>query len=209
MTEERGDRPRVLCLCLAEEGFPGELAPHFETRVVCDAAAAVQEARSASYHCYLAHGSEAFEPGFDFWSQVRAFDRNTPFLMVSQLPPSRSIEEQLRAGYDIYAAWPCTAYEIMLLIQCLLNSSELRSLRARMEEMRAISEDLKDRMRGVDEQMARAGASMARAEEHMMRAQALKVFTDAGGAGAFFQRYWPEMLNRMLTEQRNRTDENE
>lgn len=132
-----------------------------------------------------------------FWRDVRAVDSNAPFALVTTLPMPGSVTAHFRPGYDMCIAAAATPYETVLLLECLLNTAELRSLRARIEEERAITEELEVQLRSVEAHMARASASVARAETHLLRAHALKAYTSAGGTLAYFERHSSEALQHV------------
>jgi hypothetical protein len=202
MSEEKAAyRPRVLCLRPeASADLPAGLAPHLEATLVHRLSAAMDCALDMSYECHLAYCGADAATAVDFWSSVRAVDRNTPFVIVGDAATFDVLEKRLRAGYDIFVTAPSNAYDILLLISCLHDDAELRSLHARAEEARVVADDIRLRLSATEQRMISASASLARAQSHLVRARALTAFVQAGGAPAFFERYWPDTLSSALRE---------
>jgi DNA-binding response OmpR family regulator len=172
----------------------------FDVTVVHDGDLAGRKARFGVYDCYVAADARTAKAAVYVWNAIRAFDRNTPFVLFAAEALPVEAESQLRSGFDAYVRYPGEGSELHLVIEYLLNAAEERSLDARVAETNAIAGELNTRLADLSRRVLLSKQSLARAQEHVMRAHALRTFSEYGGTRSLFDRYWPEIFESTLRE---------
>ncbi len=192
-------KPSMLCVCSKANDEQLDLVlRNFNATVVHDARVACRKASLGSYDIYFAYDPRSVKSAAYLWENVRAFDRNTPFVMVcgESFPDESGL--RIRHEFDRVVHYPCSVGELLDHIRSMLAIAERRGLAARAEEARAIAMDLTTRLSELEERVSLSRQSLARAQEHVMRAYALRAFEASGGTRACFDRYWPETFDEML-----------
>jgi DNA-binding response OmpR family regulator len=170
----------------------------FDVTVVHDGDIAGRKARFGVYDCYVAADARTAKAAVYVWNAIRAFDRNTPFVLFAAEALPVAAESQLRSGFDAYVRYPGEGSELHRIIEHLLNAAEDRSLDARVAETNIIAGELNTRLADLSRRVMLSKQSLARAQEHVMRAYALRTFAEYGGTRSLFDRYWPETFESTL-----------
>lgn len=192
---------RILCVrSNANAPALDVILSRFDVTVVHDGDLAGRKARFGVYDCYVAADARTAKAAVYVWNAIRAFDRNTPFVLFAAEALPVEAESQLRSGFDAYVRYPGEGSELHVVIEYLLNAAEERSLDARVAETSVIARELNTRLGDLSRRVLLSKESLARAQEHVMRAHALRTFSEYGGTRSLFDRYWPEVFESTLRE---------
>lgn len=200
----------VLCVrSRRADDFTDQLLHRYEACVLHDARLACRKAKLGVFDCYLAIDFRSNDAPLYFWSNIRAFDPNTPFLLVLAHPLAAGTQPAFRRGYDEVVMTPAQhVSDAVAAIARLLAHAERRSLEARSIEARAVQRDIAERLARLEHRVQLSRQSLARAQEHVMRALAIREFLKSGGTRALFERYWSDTFEHALRDSYVRRGEN-
>lgn len=195
-------RPTALCVrSRRTDGFSEALLRPYEACVLHDAKVACRKAQLGVFDFYLAIDFRSNDAPLYLWSHIRAFDPNTPFVLVLAHPFAASSEPAFRRGYDEAVIAPAPhVSDTAAVIARLLAQAELRSIEARSLEARAVQHDIAERLSRLERRVHLSRQSLARAQEHVMRALAIREFLKGGGTRALFERYWSDTFEHALRD---------
>jgi DNA-binding response OmpR family regulator len=160
-----------------------------------------------AFDLYIIDGSLAGGTAFHLSRRIRGSDCNTPVIFLSDPrvdgDHQRAIESGANACLDRLDGLSRLADTVHLLFRW----SEDTSLNSRIAELAAIRDSINERLSGLDSREGQAlhKAHVARerlmaglAERRDVTQKAYEAFTAAGGTRAYFERWWPYVLNEVI-----------
>ena len=175
---------------------------HYQSRVVHDPAVAVRRAQLVSFDVYVAYDAEEPARTVTAWRKIRRVDENTPFILIGRRALLDEITGELRSGYDAFLDESGDPSSIPEAMESMLLFASERSLHARQFAVGRVCEEIEQRFSHFEQKIRLDRHALARAQEPLMRAEAMREFQRRGGAKAFFDRLWPDMLEEALQRSR-------
>ena len=175
---------------------------HYQSRVVHDLALAVRRAQRVSFDVYVAYDADEPARTITAWRKIRRLDENTPFIIIGPRWLLDEIAGELRSGYDAFLDESGDQASIAELMESMLLFASERSLHARQFAVTRVCEEIEQRFSHFEQKLRLTRHALARAQEPLMRAEAMREFQRRGGAKAFFDRLWPDMLEEALQRSR-------
>ena len=130
--------------------------------------------------------------GIALCRHIRKTDPHAPICIYTRTDTDEQRKRARRAGVNAYVVHDEGAKVLAGALRTLLRDADARSAQARLEEERAIQEELQRRARLAIADSEQAKERAAQAIERTARAKAMKAFVEAGGALAYFERWWPQ-----------------
>jgi CheY-like chemotaxis protein len=187
-------RPTVLCVQPDEalRRSLQEALAGYRTILASNSLEAIRLMNSSEIDAFIIDYTLPGSSGIHLCRHIRRSDPLTPICFYA----ATASEDQRRRAFSADAGgYVCASAGGDALrdeLQRLLESAELQSARAKLEEERAIQEELERRVVVAIDRTERARALAAEATELAAKAKAYERFTTAGGTPALFHRWWPE-----------------
>ena len=163
-------------------------------------------ARKSAFDLYIVDGSLAGGTAIHLSKRIRGFDRNTPVIFLADSAVDgrqAAIDAGANACLDKLDGLSRLADTILLLFRW----SEDISLNSRIAEIGAIRDSIDEGLSDLDSRarhsahkahVARERLMTVLAERHDVTHKAYVAFTAAGGTRAYFERWWPYVLNEVI-----------
>ena len=157
-------------------------------------------AKQNSFDLYLIHSPLGWIDLAEACRKVRDFDTHTPLVVYSLLPSPSERREVMAAGARAYVARSDDAHNLPGIAGQLIMLAELRSMDAMSSGGHAIQEKLVHRLAQLNKK-TRGGESLSRQRStERLKLEARKLFAQAGGSRANFERLWPSIYERALRQ---------
>jgi CheY-like chemotaxis protein len=158
-------------------------------------------ARRQAYDLYVVVSPLGWLSCAEACRRIRRFDRHTPLIVyVTDVSSNAERREVLAAGAQAYMARGDYAQNFAGTAGQLIMLAELRSMDALSAAAPAIREVLVNRLSRMRPQNADSEATLRRSAENQVKEEARRLFADAGGSRANFERLWPAIYEDALRE---------
>lgn len=181
----------------------------FQTVLASNALEAIRLVNSSIFDAYVVDYLLPGSSGIHLCRHIRRTDRNTPVCFYAAAVTEEQRKRAFSAGANAYVSASSGADVLRTELRTLLESAELQSIRARLEEERAIQEELEKRVVIAIDRTEQARELAAQATERAAKARAYVRFTESGGTPAHFERWWAQTFSsvsathRAASEQRS------
>lgn len=202
-SRERRASPRLV-LCILPRKLRANplrpLLPGYEVSVADTSTQTLRLARRHTYDLYIVYSPLGWIDAADMCRKIRAFDAHTPLIVYCTQPNAIERREVIAAGAQAYVARSDDARDVPGAAGQLIMLAELRSMEAMTSGGKAIQMKLARRLAKLD-YSASQKPSAQRAEAHeRLKAHARKLFAQAGGSRANFERLWPSIYEGALRQ---------
>ena len=182
------------------------LSPDCRAITAVNAERGLSLARQETFDLYLVDEGLPDGSGVDFCKQIRGFDGTTPIIFLFDGDSDghhQAVESGANACIDRADGLSRLGDTLVLL----LRWAEDISLNSRIAEIAAIRDSIEENLRELDSraQLSNHTAQLARirlvtvlAGREDVTDKAYRAFIAAGGTKAYFERWWPNVLNEVI-----------
>jgi len=182
------------------------LSPDCRAITAVNAERGLSLARQETFDLYLVDEGLPDGSGVDFCKQIRSFDGTTPIIFLFDGDSDghhQAVESGANACIDRADGLSRLGDTLVLL----LRWAEDISLNSRIAEIAAIRDSIEENLRELDSraQVSNHTAQLARirlvtvlAGRQDVTDKAYRAFIAAGGTKAYFERWWPNVLNEVI-----------
>ena len=182
------------------------LSPDCRAITAVNAERGLSLARQETFDLYLVDEGLPDGSGVDFCKQIRRFDGTTPIIFLFDGDSDghhQAVESGANACIDRADGLSRLGDTLVLL----LRWAEDISLNSRIAEIAAIRDSIEENLRELDSraQVSNHTAQLARirlvtvlAGRQDVTDKAYRAFIAAGGTKAYFERWWPNVLNEVI-----------
>jgi DNA-binding response OmpR family regulator len=167
----------------------------FQAVLASNSLEAIRLVNSSIFDAYVIDYWLPGSSGVHLCRHIRRTDPHTPICFYT----AAGTEEQRRRGFSAGAnAYVCASSGpegLRAELLAVLETSELQSARAKVDEEQAIQEELERRVVVAIDRTEQARALAAQAIESAARARAYARFSVSGGTPAHFERWWPHVFS--------------
>lgn len=179
-----------------------ELLPACEMVSAGNGYQALREFNARTFDLYLLDYWLPDWCGVQLCREIRKVDPKAPVFFCTNAARDEDRKRALRAGASAYLLKPLDPPKFTRHARIALELANLESTRARVEEERAIGNELHRLTELAKERTVNARAMVAQSMQRTARAKALKVFIEAGGTRANFERWWPQVYDTVTASGR-------
>lgn len=201
--EPKGSTKFVLCLLARGSRF-NPVAPllrGYELASADTTAQVVRLARGQAYDLYVVVSPLGWLSCAEACRRIRRFDPHTPLIVyVTDVSSSAEQREVLAAGAHAYIARSDYAQNFAGTAGQLIMLAELRSMEALGLAAPAIRAALLGTLRRSRMGSAERLTAVRRSAVNQLKQNARRLFAEAGGSRANFERLWPTIYEEALTE---------
>ena len=164
-------------------------------------------ARQESFDLYVVDEQLPDESGVHLCRRIRSFDRNTPIIFLSEGVSNGNQQAAVDAGANACIDRLDGLTRVGDTIVLLLRWAEDISLNSRIAELSAIRDSIEEKLIELDARAQQSAIKATLARERLMTVlaarqdvtdKAYRAFTAAGGTKAYFERWWPGVLNEVI-----------
>ena len=194
-----------LVLCLLPRGSRfNPVAPllrGYELATADTTAQVLRLARRQAYDLYVVVSPLGWLSCAEACRRIRRFDPHTPLIVyVTDTSTASERREVLAAGAQAYIARADYAQNLAGTAGQLIMLAELRSMEAFSAAAAAIREALVSSLARMRPAAAEPGAPVRKSAMNQLKEEARRLFAQAGGSRANFERLWPGMYDEALGE---------
>ncbi|MEA3156992.1 MAG: Response regulator receiver domain [Betaproteobacteria bacterium] len=199
-TRERLSRTKLILCVLPRRLRVNPLTPLLSAYQVAGAATATEIlrlARKQAYDGYIVHSPLGWLEAAEACRRIRVFDAHTPLIVYAA---ERSVSERkdvIAAGAHAYVARSDDVHNLPGTAGQLIMLAELRSMDAMSARGHAMLQKLVARL-GQLRQGTNAESTINSKSEERLKLEAHRLFADAGGSRANFERLWPSIYANAL-----------
>ena len=153
-------------------------------------------ARTAPCDLYVLQSPLGWDDAAAVCRSIRIYDAHTPIIVYALEPSPAERREVMSAGAQAYVARSDDPHNLHGRAGQLVMLAELRSMEAMTSNAKALQERV---ARGLTRIAGAAGGEGAKTR---LKLQAARLFTQAGGTRANFERLWPALYERALERAR-------
>jgi CheY-like chemotaxis protein len=151
-------------------------------------------ARRRAYDLYVVVSPLGWISCAEACRRIRRFDAHTPLIVyVTDTSTTAERRDVLAAGAQAYIARADYAQNLAGTAGQLIMLTELRSMEAFSSAAPVIRKALVNRLARVRPALIERGATMSASAVSQLKEEARRLFADAGGSRANFERLWPGM----------------
>lgn len=182
------------------------LSPDCRAITAVNAERGLSLARQETFDLYLVDEGLPDGSGVDFCKQIRSFDGTTPIIFLFD-GDSGGHHQAVEAGANACIDRADGLSRLGDTLVLLLRWAEDISLNSRIAEIAAIRDSIEENLRELDSraQVSNHTAQLARirlvtvlAGREDVTDKAYRAFIAAGGTKAYFERWWPNVLNEVI-----------
>src|SRR5205823_3686520 len=130
---------------------------------------------------------------------IRSYDAQTPIVVYALEPSAARRREGMSAGAQAYVARSDDPHNLHGRVGQLIMLAELRSMDAMTSNAQALQEHLAGRLARIASSVKGDRATALKDAQARLKAQAARLFMEAGGTRANFERLWPAIYERALS----------
>jgi DNA-binding response OmpR family regulator len=177
------------------------------TTLAANTEAGLSLARRAIFDLYLINDSLPDGTGPGLCKQLRSFDRNTPIIVLFKGSPDDRHQAAVDAGANACIDKLDGLSRLGDTVVLLLRWAEDISLNSRIAEIAAIRDSIEEELIELDGRAAVSNSNAQLARIRLMNVlagrqevteKAYRAFIAAGGTKAYFDRWWPTVLNEVI-----------
>jgi CheY-like chemotaxis protein len=194
-----------LVLCLLPRGSRfNPVAPllrGYELATAHTTAQVLRLARHQAYDLYVVVSPLGWLSCAEACRRIRRFDPHTPVIVyVTDISSTAERREVLAAGAQAYIARADYAQNFAGTAGQLIMLAELRSMDALSSATPAIREALVNRLARARPASVEGPAAVRASALNQLKEEARRLFAEAGGSRANFERLWPAIYDEALRE---------
>jgi hypothetical protein len=199
--ERAASRKRVLCVLPRRLRFNPlqSLLGSYELSVAYTRTGTARVLRQEAHDLIVIYSPLGWADAAELCLNLQEFDRHTPQIVYSTIPSPLERSEVTSAG-AAYVRRADDVHNLAATAGQLVMLAELRSIDALAVGSRDLEDDLVRRLARLDE-VAGALPECTR----RLKTQARRLFADAGGSRANFERLWPSLYEAALKRVRGGT----
>ena len=198
--------PSRAILCFLPRGLAANPLKRFLSGYALAAAeswtGALRLARRKPFDLYLLHAPLIWADSLVICRNIRARDPHTPIIVYSAQPSAAERRDALATGcIQAYLPRSDDVHNLVATAGQLIMLAELRSVDAMSSRLQTMQDRIAAGLRKLDD-CASAAASTTMHKRLLIRLkiEACRVFADAGGTPANFERLWPSIYERALKQ---------
>jgi DNA-binding NarL/FixJ family response regulator len=192
-----------LILCVLPRRLPcNPLMPLLNGYEVAGAATATEIlrlARKRAYDGYVVHSPLGWLDAAEACRHIRGFDPNTPLIVYTTARSAAERRDVIAAGAQAYVAHSDDVHNLPGTAGQLIMLAELRSLDAMAAGGAFIREKLVGRLGNLPHGASGERLINAKSQKRM-KVEAQRLFEEAGGSRANYERVWPSLYDRALRQ---------
>ena len=201
---------KTILIVTSDPGL-GELVEHLLPRCRIEIVATANQgfllAGKSAFDLYIVDGSLPGGTAIHLSKRIRGFDHNTPVIFLADPPVDGDHQAAIDAGANACLDKSDGSSRLVDTIRLLFRWSEDISLNSRIAEIAAIRDSIDERLSELNSRgrhsahkahVARERLMTGLAERRDVTQKAYEAFTAAGGTRAYFERWWPYVLNEVI-----------
>jgi CheY-like chemotaxis protein len=158
----------------------------------------LRHARRAAHDLYIVISPLGWTSAKEACRRIRRFDPHTPIVVYSMHGSTAERRELMAAGAQAYIARYEELRNLSGIAAQLIMLAELRSMEALRSAGHRIREQLVSRLARARAFPAGEGAPGRRGPQALLKLEARRLFAQAGGSRANFERLWPSIYDGIL-----------
>lgn len=155
-------------------------------------------ARREACDLYIVQTPLGWDDAAAVCAHIRAYDQHTPIVVYAREPSERERREVIAAGAQAYATPSDDPHNLHGRVGQLIMLAELRSMDAMTEKSGAMQDHLAGRLARITRRTQSGHGAVPREVQARLKSQAARLFTQAGGTPANFERMWPSIYERAV-----------
>jgi DNA-binding response OmpR family regulator len=188
-------------------GLVTALSPNCRTISAANAETGLSLARQETFDLYLVDEGLPDGSGVKLCRQIRSFDGTTPIIFLFDGKSGGHHQAAVEAGANACIDRADGLSRLGDTLVLLLRWAEDISLNSRIAEIAAIRESIEENLLDLDSraklsnrtaQLARIRLVTILAGQQDVTDKAYRAFIAAGGTKAYFERWWPNVLNEVI-----------
>jgi DNA-binding response OmpR family regulator len=166
----------------------------YRTVIACNANEAMHFLSTSVFDAYVLDYWLPDWSGIHLCCEIRRSDPNVPIGFYTAAGSEEHRKRAFKAGANAYVSAAAGPEALCDELRNLLRRTDVASVTARVNEYDAIQDELERRVVVAISRSENAREVAARATERSARVKAYRVFIDAGGTRADFDRWWPRVF---------------
>jgi DNA-binding NarL/FixJ family response regulator len=156
-------------------------------------------ARKQAYDGYIVHSPLGWIEAAEACRRIRVFDPHAPLIVYAAERSAAERHDVIAAGAHAYVARSDDVHNLPGTAGQLIMIAELRSMDAMSARGHAMRQKLAARL-GKLRQGVNGKPLINSKSEERLKLEARRLFADAGGTRANFERLWPSMYDNALRQ---------
>ncbi|MGZ5232365.1 MAG: response regulator [Burkholderiales bacterium] len=201
-TCEHFARTKLILCVLPRRLLANPLTPLLRGYQVAGAATATEIlrlARKQAYDGYIVHSPLGWLEAAEACRRIRVFDPQTPLIVYAAERSAAERHDVIAAGAHAYVARSDDVHNLPGTAGQLIMIAELRSMDAMSARGHAMRQKLVARLGKLRQGVNGTPLINSKSEERL-KLEARRLFADAGGTRANFERLWPSMYDNALRQ---------